>query len=273
MTIRHIVATAMILGAAGATLSADRVRLRSGKVIEGMFVGADSKSVRLLLDNGTVSEIRLEEAVAVEFSPRKPPTPPPAAAPAATPAATPSAAAAPKPAAPKPTPKPVTVPAGTAINVRLTQSVDVDASQAGQTFKAVVDDPVMIGGSVVIPRGATATLQAAKVEQSGKFKGSDKISLKMNSIGYGGFVYEVATGYVEAKGKGEGKRTARKVGGGAGLGAIVGGIAGGGEGAAIGAAIGGVTGAAVSSGGEEHLKLPAETRLQFQLSTAVNVRP
>jgi hypothetical protein len=149
----------------------------------------------------------------------------------------------------------------------------VDASQAGQTFKAIVDDPVMIGGSIVIPRGATAVLQAAKVEQSGTMKGSDKISLKMNSIAFGGMVYQVATQYVETKGKGEGKRTARKIGGGAGLGAIVGGIAGGGEGAAIGAAIGGVTGAAVASGGEEHLKLPAETRMQFQLSAAVNIRP
>jgi len=29
----------------------------------------------------------------------------------------------------------------------------------------------------------------------------------------------------------------------------------------------------VASTGEEHLKLPAETRLQFQLTAAVNVRP
>ena len=166
----------------------------------------------------------------------------------------------------------MTVPAGTALNVRLTQAIDVDVSQAGQTFKAIVDDPVMIGGSVVIPRGASATLQAVQVQQSGTMKGSDKISLKINSIGFGGRVYEVVTGYVEAKGSGEGKRTARKVGGGAGLGAIVGGIAGGGEGAAIGAAIGGVTGAAVASGGEEHLKLAAETRLQFQLTAAVNIQ-
>ena len=77
----------------------------------------------------------------------------------------------------------------------------------------------------------------------------------------------------ETKGKGEGKKTARKVGGGAGLGAIVGGIAGGGSGAAIGAAVGGVTGGAVAAGGEEHLQLPAETRLQFQLTAAVNIRP
>jgi hypothetical protein len=246
--------TAMLLLALGASLSADKVRLRSGKVIDGTFIGADSKSVRVLLANGKVSEIPIQDAVGVEFTARQPAPPPSAPAPAAA-------------------PKPVTVPAGSQINVRLTQAINVDASQAGMTFKAIVDDPVMINGAIVIPRGASAVVQAVQVQQSGKMKGSDRISLKLNSIGFGGRVYEVVTAYVEAKGQGEGKRTARKVGGGAGLGAIVGGIAGGGEGAAIGAAVGGVTGAAVASGGEEHLQLPAETRLQFQLSAAVTVRP
>lgn len=256
----------LLVLAAGASLSADRVRLRSGKIVQGTFIGADSKAVRLLLDSGAVSEIAIEDAVALEFSARKPATPPPPAKPA--PART-AAASAPAPAAapPKTT---VTVPAGTAINVRLSQGIEVDASQAGQLFKAVVDDPVSINGMIVIPRGAAAMVQAVKVEQSGKMKGSDKISLKLNAINFGGKVYDVSTGYVETKGKGEGKKTARKVGGGAGLGAIVGGIAGGGEGAAIGAAVGAVTGGAIASGGEEHLKIPAETRLTFQLSAAVN---
>jgi len=254
--------TAVLLLTVGASLSADRVRLRSGKFRDGLFIGGDSKSVRLLLDNGQVVEFPLEEVTAVEVAARTP------AKPAPTPA--PQPVAGPRPAA---APKPVTVPAGTTLNVRLTQGIAVDVAQAGMTFRGIVDDPVMVGGSVVIPRGASAVIQAVKVEQSGKMKGSDKISLKVNAIGFGGMVHEVATTYVETKGKGEGKRTARKVGGGAGLGAIVGGIAGGGEGAAIGAAIGGVTGAAVASGGEEHLNVPAETRLQFQLSAAVTITP
>jgi hypothetical protein len=251
------IAAVLVLGA-GVSLSADRIRLRSGQTVEGMFIGGDSKAVRVLLDNGRVAEVPLTEAVSVEFTPRKPAPPPSSPTPAA---------------APKPAPKTVTVPAGTAVNVRLTQAIDVDASQAGMKFKAIVDDPVMVEGSTVIPRGASAVLQAVQVQQSGTMKGSDKISLKLNSIGFGGMVYEVATAYVETKGKGEGKKTARKVGGGAGLGAIVGGIAGGGSGAAIGAAVGGVAGAAVAAGGEEHLKLPAETRLQFQLSAAVKIQP
>jgi hypothetical protein len=259
---------AIIVIAAGVSLSADRVRLRSGKAVEGLFLGGDSKAVRVLLEDGQVSEIPIEQAVAVEFAARKP-----AAAPPATPTAKPAVATSPAPApARAAAPKPVTVPAGTTLNVRLTQGIDVDASQAGQVFKAVVDDPVMINGSIVIPRGALAMLQAVQVQQSGKMKGSDKITLKLNAVKFGGMVYEVTTAYVETKGKGEGKKTARKTAGGAGLGAIVGGIAGGGTGAAIGAAVGGVTGAAVSAGGEEHLTLPAETRLQFQLTAAVDIK-
>jgi 3-oxoacyl-ACP reductase-like protein len=268
--LRTVTLAALVVLALGASLQADRVRLRSGKVIEGMFLGGDSKSVRVLLDSGAVSEARIEDVAGVEFSARKPV--PPAPKPAPTP--TPARAAAPAPAAAAPAPKVRTtaVPAGTVINVRITQAIDVDASTTGQTFRAIVDDPVLINGETAIPRGAKATLQAVQVQQSGTMKGSDKITLKMHSIAFGGLVYEVASQYVETKGKGEGKRTARKVGGGAGLGAIIGGIAGGGQGAAIGAAVGGVTGAAVASGGEEHLKLPAETRLQFQLSAAIKVQ-
>ncbi|BCS30887.1 hypothetical protein TBR22_A00880 [Luteitalea sp. TBR-22] len=265
MPSRTIHVLAMMLAAVGSVcLHADSVKLRSGKLIEGVFVGADSRSVRLLLDDGTVSEIPITEAASVTFDSRKTsgsPAPAPRTTAPARPAAAPKAAAAPA----------RTVPAGTPINVRLTQAIDVDVSRAGQNFKGIVDDPVMVNGVIVIPRGASAFLQAVQVSQSGAMKGSDKITLKLNAVGFGGMVYEVTSAYVETKGKGEGRRTARKIGGGAGLGAIVGGIAGGGEGAAIGAAIGGVTGAAVSSGGEEHLKIPAETRVQFQLTAAVTI--
>jgi hypothetical protein len=165
------IAATLVLAAA-LPQSADTVRLRSGKAIQGQFLGGDSKTVRVLLDNGQVSEIPLEQTAAVEFTPRKPPPPPPPPAP--------KPVAAPAPAAEER--KSLSVPAGTALNVRLVDAIDVDASKAGMTFKAVVDDPVMIGGAVVIPRGASATLQAAQVQQSGTMKGSDKISLKLNSL-------------------------------------------------------------------------------------------
>jgi outer membrane lipoprotein SlyB len=262
---RTLFTTVVLALAIGATLSADRVRLRSGKVVEGMFIGADSKAVRILLDSGQVAEVPIEQTLAVEFLARKPSAPPPA-----RPSPAPQD---PAHRSPPRSASALVLPQGTKINVRLTQAIDVDVSVAGQSFKAVVDDPVTLNGTIAVPRGAAATLQAVAVKQSGTMKGSDKISLKLHSISFGGSVYEVSSGYVESKGKGEGKRTTRKVAGGAGLGGIIGGIAGGGEGAAIGAVVGGVTGAAISAGGEEHLKLAAETRLQFTLAASLAIRP
>lgn len=181
-------------------------------------------------------------------------------------------AATPMPATPR-AHESVMVPAGTVLNVRLTVGIDVDSTQAGATFKGLLDDPIMIDGRVVIPRGAAAVIQATSVKQSGNLKGSDKITLKLNSISVGGRVYEVATTAAVEEGEGEGKETAKKVAGGAGLGAIVGGIANGGKGAAIGAVVGGVAGTAIAAADEEHLKVPAETRLQFKLTAAVRVEP
>jgi len=242
-----------IVAAAGITLSADKVTLRTGQVVSGNFMSADVKIVRLLLANGKIAEFPVDGVTALEFSPRKAPP-----APAPNPAAA---------------PKPITIPNGTVLNVLLSEAIDVDAAQAGHTFKSLLDDPVMLNGKVVIPRGSAVVLQAAKVEQAGKMKGADKITLKANSLAFGGKKYEIVTTAVEQKGSGEGKKTTRKLVGGAGLGAIVGGIAGGGTGAAIGAAAGAATGAIVASQGTEHLKLPAETRLQFTLNAAVTVQP
>src|SRR5262245_55009201 len=127
-----LTSVAAIVLVGSASLSADRVRLRSGKVVDGAFMSADVKVVRLLLDNGTVSEFVLGDVASIETSPRKAPA---------------AAAATPDPAK---KPPPVTIPSGTTLNVRLTQGIDVDAAQAGKTFKALLDDPVMLKGQVVL---------------------------------------------------------------------------------------------------------------------------
>ena len=165
----------------------------------------------------------------------------------------------------------VTIPAGTILNVRLTQPIDVDYAAPGATYPAVLADPVMMGSAVVIPYGARVVLEAVDVRQSGRFKGSDKITLSARSVSFGGRTYAMATSAVQTKGKGQGKKTAKHAGVGAGIGAAVGGIFGGGSGAALGAVVGGTTGVVTGSHGE-HLRIPAETWYQFQLNTSLTVR-
>jgi hypothetical protein len=166
----------------------------------------------------------------------------------------------------------IIIPAGTTLRVSTIDTIDVDSSQAGKKFRGSLSDPLMSGGEVMIPRGASVEIVAAKVEQGGSMKGSDLIALKANSITVGGKAYEIVTNVVENKSAGEGKKTTRKTLGGAGLGAAIGAIAGGGTGAAIGALAGGAGGAVLSASGKPHLKIPAETMLQFQLLSDVKIQ-
>lgn len=159
----------------------------------------------------------------------------------------------------------VLVPAGTVFRVRTIDLIDVDATQAGMKFRGALDDPIMLGGNVIVPRGADVVLVAAKVEQGGRMKGSDLVELKVNAIAVRGRFLPVVTTQSQNKSEGEGKKSTRKILGGAGLGAVIGGIAGGGKGAGIGALAGAAGGTIFAASTQPHLKIPPETRLQFQL--------
>ena len=164
------------------------------------------------------------------------------------------------------------IPAGTTFRVRTGEFIDVDSTQAGAKFRGSLDDPIMLEGSVIVPRGSDVIMVASRVEQGGRFKGSDLIELKVNTISVGDRRYPVVTSIAETKSAGEGKKSTRKILGGTGLGAIIGGIAGGGAGAAIGAVSGAAAGTIISASGQPHLKIPAETRLTFQLLADWKVR-
>ncbi len=240
-------ATTLILAAMTAG-NADTVTLRNGQKLQGTYLGGTVSHIEFQNNGGKTINLNLGDVAGVTFTAPPPPPPPPAASGPA-----------------------IQIPAGTMINVRIIDAINVDLSKPGQTYRASVDDPLMMGGKVVVPRGADVTLQAATVKQAGRFKGSDEISLKINSITVNGKHFDVVTEPVTTKGGSEGKKTARRTIGVAGLGAAIGGIAGGGAGAAIGAVSGAAVGVAASSGGQT-LKIPPETRFQFRLSAAVNIR-
>ena len=159
------------------------------------------------------------------------------------------------------------IPAGAILNVRTLQTLYADSSSPGMRVRGIVD----AWGHVVIPRGAPATLEVTYVTRSSNMEGHDRISLRVVSIRGHNRVYSVATNEVLFKGPSEGKKAARKILGGAGIGALAGGIFGGGTGAAIGAAAGGTTGAIMTGSGKTHLMVPAETRMQFRLNSAVRL--
>ena len=163
------------------------------------------------------------------------------------------------------------IPAGTVFTVRTSHDIDADSSSPGMRVGGVVDDPIAVNGRIVLPRGAPAMLEVVHVTRSSNMEGRDRVSLRVLWIEAHNRVYSVATNDVQFRGPSEGKKAARKIAGGAGIGALAGGIFGGGSGAAIGALAGGATGAVMTGSGKTHLRVPAETRMQFQLHSSVRV--
>jgi hypothetical protein len=213
-----------------------------------------------------------------------PPAPPATPSPAPAPASdsspgplhdpAPEKPSAPVPPPPPPPPQPVTVsiPEGTIVTVRTIDSVDSNASRPGQSFRASLDAPIVVGDTVVIPKGLNVNLKIVDASSAGKFKGRSELTVSLDSFTYQDKTYQIASSDVQEKGGSRGKRSAEVIGGGAVLGAIIGGLAGGGKGAAIGAGAGAAGGTAVQALTHgQQVKIPSETRLDFTLHDPVNV--
>lgn len=98
--------------------------------------------------------------------------------------------------------------------------------------------------------------------------------LQLTSLTIKGRSYRMISNPVAQGAEGRGKRTATMVGGGGGAGALIGGLAGGGKGAAIGALAGAAAGTAGATlTGKRDVVIPAETILDFKLSSPLTISP
>jgi outer membrane lipoprotein SlyB len=102
--------------------------------------------------------------------------------------------------------------------------------------------------------------------------GKSELHLELIKLEYQGRSYPLVSSTYTLAGGSRGKNTAEKVGGGAALGAIIGALAGGGKGAAIGAGVGAGAGGVYQGATKgKQVKIPSETKLDFQLDQPVTV--
>jgi hypothetical protein len=252
---------------------------------------AQIAGVKTVVDNLVV---QAPAAAAVATTPASPPPivaknkkptpvvapPPPAPAPVVRNAPLPSV---PQPAPvvvktqPPPPPAPVehniTLPVGTAIPVRITQTLDSATTQTGDKFTGEIATDLIVDGMVVLPQGTPVTGHVDAVQDAAHYKGSSLLTISLSAIDRKGTHIEVSTESYTKRGEGRGKNTAEKVGAGAAVGAILGGILGGGKGAAIGTAAGAGVGAGANTVTRgQQVQIPSESVVRFRLLDPIIVR-
>ena len=189
-----------------------------------------------------------------------------------------SSAAAPAP-VPEPAAKPaepavkmVTVPAGTVLEVGLTEALSSSKNEPGDVFMANLEAPVVIGGKTVLEKGLMVHGRVVEAKESGRVKGLASLTLVLESVKKDGKTTPFVTKILVEEAKNTKKRDAGIIGGAAVVGTAIGAIAGGGSGAAKGAAIGGGAGAGtvLATKGKE-VELAPEARLTFTVDKSFQV--
>lgn len=176
-----------------------------------------------------------------------------------------------------------TVPVGTTLHCRLTQTLSTKLNFQNDLFTATVTEPLFIDGHDVIPVGSTLEGRIARLERPGRIKGvgemrllaekltfPDGRSFPLNAILVNAYSMEGARVVGEegsVKGPSSRLKDLEEVGLGMGGGGFLGTIIGGFHGAVIGGAVGGMAGFVdtLRRRGRD-LTLPQGTQLNYQFT-------
>jgi hypothetical protein len=165
----------------------------------------------------------------------------------------------------------VVLPAGAAVRVRLNDAIDTRRNRAGDRFTATLDEPLVSGDHVVVPKGTPYFGHIAAAKPSGRFKGRAMLALSLDSFELNGRQYAIESGTSRVS-RGHKKHNWLWIGGTSGGGALIGAAAAGGPAALIGAGAGaaaGTVGAALT--GKRQINLPVESRVTFLLRSNVTI--
>jgi hypothetical protein len=180
---------------------------------------------------------------------------------------------APPPPPPQPVVRDVTIPAGTIVPVRITETLDSKTAQTNDAFHGALAADLGTQGVIALRRGAPVVGRIIDSREAAHFKGQSLLSLELTEIQRSGQKISVTTDAYTKQGAARGKNTATKAGGGAAFGAIIGALAGGGKGAAIGGLAGAAAGTGVNAATRgEQTVIQTETLINFQLQSPITVR-
>ena len=148
---------------------------------------------------------------------------------------------------PQQTSGPVTIPAGTLLQIRISEPLDIAKLQDGAAFQATAASDVFEGNVLAIPRGAVLQGTVVKVKKPGALGGSGELQLQLTAVNLSGTIYPLVSDIWSNRGPNKAGYTASNTAGGAVVGAMIGGLMGRGPGAAMGAVVGGGAGLPASA--------------------------
>jgi hypothetical protein len=164
------------------------------------------------------------------------------------------------------------IPAGTPITVRLQQRLSSASAVPGERFEAVVDEPVVVGGQIVVPVGAEVEGHVTVARHSGRLRHPGELGLTLDRVTVDRQIVDLSTWHVVARGRSHKKRNWAWIGGGTGGGAIIGALAAGGKGALIGSGIGAAAGTTTAFfTGKKDVVFGNERLLRFRLNQDVSM--
>ncbi len=91
------------------------------------------------------------------------------------------------------------VPAGTPLTIRLRSTVSSSTSHPGDSFRAVLDEPVLLQGKSILPMGTAVTGEVVDLNRSATTKVPAYLRLRLTSISRNGKLIPVESSSIFAK--------------------------------------------------------------------------
>jgi hypothetical protein len=186
-----------------------------------------------------------------------------------------AASTAAKPAADaKPQFRAVTIPAGTALHVKLTSDAASDTSKVEDAVRGELTQPITVDDTTVVPAGTSIRGTVLEAVRSGRVEGRARLAIGFDRLVVGDETLNIRTSRINEEAEPTKREDAKKVGIGAAAGAVVGAIAGGKKGAAVGTAVGAGAGGGVvaaTRGDEVHLAAGTTVTTKLQDALTINV--
>jgi hypothetical protein len=221
---------------------ADTIELADGSLLEGKFVGS-SNGIIMFNTGASIEAFPESEVVGIFLS---------------------SGVATAQGKAQAPAPTMLTVPSGTRLVIRTSDTINSSRHSAGHRFRGQLEGALVVNGVTAVPRGTILHGRIVSAAQAGRLAGSSQLSIEFTDIMINDQLIQINTSGLQAQGGNEAGRTVGRTA----RAAALGGLAGGSRGARTGARVG--AGAALLTSGSS-INIPAGTMLEANLTAALNL--